>query len=242
MRRAVLAAAMLGLSACADGPPPVLVQPYLTATEVAGLTAGPDVTPFAVPATISDDRRWLAMAHAELRPALAAGLFDCALGVRLSGQKTPALTRIFTRLQRDIDAAGRNRPAPSITAPCTRPNWTPAQSWAGRLPALGVAYADVMAQLAPDRAVALTFTGRAIAESAVLCGLSTPEDAASAATLAHAVTAAVIRSPAFAEDMAEARAEIPAVRASGLTSPACAAERGALGAGHRMILLPSGRE
>lgn len=228
MRRAVLAAALLGLSACADGPPPVLVQPYLNAAEVAGLSPSPDAVSFAVPATISDDRRWLAMAHAELRPALAAGLFDCALGARLSGQKTPALTRIFARLQRDIDAAGRNRPAPSVTAPCTRPNWTPAQSWSGRLPALGVAYADVMAQLAPDRAGNLTATGRAIAESAVLCGLSTPEDAASAAALAHGVTAAVMRSPAFAEDMAEARAEIATVRASGLTSPACAAERRAL--------------
>lgn len=228
MRRAVLAAALLGLSACADGPPPVLVQPYLTAAEVAGLSPSPGASLLAVPATISDDRRWLAMAHAELRPALAAGLFDCALGARLSGQKTPALTRIFARLQRDLDAAGRNRPAPSVTAPCTRPHWTPGQSWSGRLPALGVAYADVMAQLAPDRAAALIFTGRAIAESAVLCGLSTPEDAASATALAHAVTAAVMHSPAFAEDMAEARAEIAAVRAAGLTSPACAAERRAL--------------
>lgn len=228
MRRAVLAAALLGLSACADGPPPVLVQPYLTATEVEGLTASPDIAPFAIPATISDDRRWLAMAHAELRPAIAAGLFDCALGARLSGAKTPALTRIFARLQRDIDAAGRNRPAPTITAPCTRPHWTPAQAWSGRLPALGVAYGDVMAQLAPDRAEALTATGRAIAESAVLCGLSTPEDAATASSLAHGVTAAVMRSPAFVEDMAEARAEVDAVRASSLTSPGCAAERRAL--------------
>lgn len=228
MRRAVLAAALLGLSACADGPPPVLVQPYLTAAEVAGLSPSPGASLLAVPATISDDRRWLAMAHAELRPALAAGLFDCALGARLSGQKTLALTRIFARLQRDLDAAGRNRPAPSVTAPCTRPHWTPGQSWSGRLPALGVAYADVMAQLAPDRAGALTAMGRAIAESAVLCGLSTPEDAASATALAHAVTAAVMHSPAFAEDMAEARAEIAAVRAAVLTSPACAAERRAL--------------
>ena len=229
MRRAVLAAATLVLAACADGPPPVLVQPYLTAAEVEGLSATRAVPPFAVPAILGDDRRWLAMSHAELRPSLAAGLFDCALGARLSGAETPALTRIFARLQRDLDAAGRGRPAPSITAPCTRPNWTPAQSWAGRIPALGVAYGDVMAELAPDRAEALSATGRAIAESAVLCGLSTPEDAATATALAHAVTSAVIRSAAFAEDRAEARAEIEAVRASGLTSPACAAERGALG-------------
>lgn len=228
MRRAVLAAAVLGLSACADGPPPILVQPYLSAAEVEGLSATGDVAPFAHDAAISDDRRWLAMVHAELRPSLAAGLFDCALGARLSGAKTPALTRIFARLQRDIDAAGRNRPAPTITAPCTRPHWTPAQAWSGRLPALGVAYGDVMAQLAPDHAEALTATGRAIAESAVLCGLSTPEAAATASSLAHAVTATVTHTPVFVEDMAEARAEIDAVRASGLTSPACAAERRAL--------------
>lgn len=228
MRRAVLAAAALVLAACADGPPPILVQPYLTGAEVKALSASGDVTPFARPGAVSDDRRWLAMTHAELRPSLAAGLFDCALGARLSGAKTPALTRIFARLQRDLDAAARERPAPSVTAPCTRPNWTPGQSWSGRMPALGVAYADVMARLAPDRAAALTATGRAIAESAVLCGLSTPEDAASTTALAHSVVAAVTRSPAFAQDMADARAEVAAVRASGLTSPACAAERRAL--------------
>ena len=233
MRRAVVLAATLILSplvlaACADGPPPILVQPYLTAAEVEGLSATGDVPPFDRPAIVSDDRRWLAMTHAELRPSLAAGLFDCALGARLSGAKTPALTRIFARLQRDLDAAGRRRPAPSVTAPCTRPNWTPTQGWSGRLPALGVAYADVMARLAPDRAEELAATGRAIAESAVLCGLSTPEDAASATALAHGVVAAVMRAPAFAEDMADAQAEIDAVRASGLTSPACAAERLAL--------------
>ena len=228
MRRAVLAAALLALAACADGSPPLPAQPYLTTAEVEALASPADAAPVTLPAVVSDDRRWLAMAHAELRPSLAAGLFDCALGARLSGVRTPALTRIFARLQRDIDAAGRSRPAPSITAPCTRLNWTPGQSWAGRLPALGVAYADVMAQLAPDRAEALTATGRVIAESAVLCGLSTSEDAASADALAHGVTAAVMRSPAFAEDMAEARAEVGAVRASGLGSPACAAERRAL--------------
>ena len=53
-------------------------------------------------------------------------------------------------------------------------------------------------------------------------------NAAAGTALAHGVTAAVIRSPAFAEDMADARAEVDAVRASGLTSPACAAERRAL--------------
>lgn len=229
MRRAVLAAASLALAACADGSPPLPVQPYLTTAEVEALASPADAAPVTLPAVVSDDRRWLAMAHAELRPSLAAGLFDCALGARLSGAKTPALTRIFARLQRDLDAAGRGRPAPSVTAPCTRPNWTPGQSWAGRPPALGVAYADVMAQLAPDRADALTATGRAITESAVLCGLSTPEDAATGTALAHSVVAAVTRSPAFAEDRTEAQREIDVVRASGLTSPACAAERRALG-------------
>jgi acid phosphatase (class A) len=233
MRRAVVLAASLILSACADGPPLILVQPYLSAAEVetllvTGGAASGDVTPFVRPDTLSDDRRWLAMTHAELRPSLAASLFDCALGARLSGARTPALSRIFARLQRDLDAAGRGRRAPSVTAPCTRPNWTPTQGWSGRLPALGVAYAGVMASLAPDRAEALIATGSAIAESAVLCGLSTPEDAASATALAHGTVAAVTRSPAFAEDMAAARAEVAAVRASGLTSPACAAERRAL--------------
>lgn len=228
MRRAVALAATLVLAACADGPPPLLIQPYLSAAEVEALAVTAYAAPFTRPAAVSDDRRWLAMTHAELRPSLAAGLFDCALGARLSGAETPALTRIFARLQRDLDAAGRNRPTPSVTAPCTRPNWTPAQSWSGRLPGLGVAYAHVMAQLAPDRAEALTATGRAIAESAVLCGLSTPEDAAAATGLALAVVATVSRSSSFTEDMTVARAEVDAVRASGLTSPACAAERRAL--------------
>lgn len=228
MRRAAALAVSLTLSACAGSPPPLLVLPYLSPAELAARPATP-APAFDPPTPMSDDRRWLATAHAELRPSLAAGLFDCALGARLSGTRTPALTRIFARIQRDLDAAGRGQTSAGAKAPlCTRPNWTPAQAWPGRLPALGVAYADVMAHLAPDRATALIATGRAVAESAVLCGLSTPEDAAAASALAHSVVAAVARSPAFAGDMAAARAEIDAVRASGLTSPACAAERLAL--------------
>ena len=227
MRRAAAMAASLALSACAGSPPPLLVQPYLGAGEVQALPA--TVLSFAAATTMGDDRRWLAMAHAELRPSLAAGLFDCALGARLSGAKTPALTRIFARLQRDLDIAARARASVGTRAPpCTRPSWTPTQAWPGRAPALAAAYAEVLARLAPDRAAPLTATGRAIAESAVLCGLSTPEDAGSATALAHAVVARAAETPGFAGDMNEARAEIETVRASGLTSPACAAERRAL--------------
>lgn len=228
MRRAALLAASLILSACAGSPPPLLVQPYLEPGETRVLPNLVAPT-FAAPAPMSDDRRWLAMAHVELRPSLAAGLFDCALGARLSGVKTPALTRIFARIQRDLDIAARDRtPVGTKAPPCTRPAWTPAQAWPGRAPALGVAYAEVLARLAPDRAARLRAMGRAIGESAVLCGLSSPEDAGSAAALAQAVVASAAETPAFGQDMTDARAEIDAVRGSGLTSPACAAERRAL--------------
>lgn len=228
MRRAVLAAATLGLAACADGPPPILVQPYLEPGQ-AQVTPVPLAPLFDAPTPMSDDRRWLAMTHVELRPALAAGLFDCALSARLSGAKTPTLTRIFARLQRDLDIAGRDRDATGSRAePCTRPAWTPAQAWPGRAPALAIVYAEVLSRLAPDRSTQIKATARAIADSAVLCGLSSPEDAGSALVLSLAVIDRVAETPAFAEDMLQAQAEIDAVRASGLTSPACAAERRAL--------------
>ncbi len=229
MRRAAALVASLILSACAGSPPPLLVQPYLEPGQ-AQVTPVPLGPIFAAPAPMSDDRRWLAMAHVELRPALAAGLFDCALGARLSGAKTPTLTRIFARLQRDLDIAGRDRDALGARAePCTRPAWTLVQAWPGRSPALGIAYAEVLSRLAPDRSARIKATGRAIAESAVLCGLSSAEEAGSALVLSLAVVDSAAQTPAFAQDLLRAQAEIDAVRASGLTSPACAAERRALG-------------
>lgn len=228
MRRAAVLAASLVVSACAGSPPALVVQPYLEPGQVQ-VTPVPLTPIFAAPTPMSDDRRWLAMAHVELRPALAAGLFDCALGARLSGVKTPTLTRIFARVQRDLDIAARGRDALGSRAePCTRPTWTPSQAWPGRSPALGIAYADVLSRLAPDRSARIKATGRAIAESAVLCGLSSAEEAGSALVLSLAVVDRAAQTPAFVEDMADARAEIDAVRASGLTSPACAAERRAL--------------
>lgn len=225
MRRAAALAAVGLLSACAGAPVTAPVEPYLAAPVA---TTAPAPAPIAI-RPMGDDRRWLAMAHAELRPGLAAGLFDCALGARLSRAETPALTRLFARIQRDLDAAGAGRRSIGRLAdPCLRASRAPIQTWPGRLPALGTAYAAILARAAPDRAQPLQTTGQAIVESTVLCGLATPEDAAQAMVLGQAVVDAAARTPDFEADMTAARAEIATVRASGLTSPACPAERRAL--------------
>ena len=232
IRRGGALAALIIVAGCASVPAaPPFTPGYLSTQQIdhLGVATQPATGRFAM-GDMADDRRMLAISHAELRPGLAKGHFDCALGSRMAGAETPALIRIFTRLQRDLDAAGRprDRSAPATAAPCIRDSWISTPDWSGRQAALAAAYADTLARLAPDRATALADTGRAIGHSAVLCGLSTPEDAADGAALGHAVFTAVSTTPDFVADIATARSEIDAVRASSLTSPACAAERRAL--------------
>jgi len=239
--------------------PPVGAAPssgYLEATRLANLAETIPSPPTAGSAADIADKatsdryralqggdRWLlATAHAELRPAFGLPHFDCVLGTRLASTPTPRLTALFDKVLHDANDAAervktrafRARPVaddPSRT-PCQRV--TEAQrrtpSYPSGSAAVGAAYGEVLAALAPDRAAETRRIGHEIALSRVVCGMHYSTDAEVGEDLGIAVAKAIVASPAFQADRAEARAELDAARSAGLTNPACAAERSALAA------------
>ena len=186
------------------------------------------------------DRWTLATRHAELRPTIAVSHFDCVLGARLTAEATPSLVALLDRVLIDANAAAELGKARAFRS---RPVGVDAErracqvvSAAGRASAsypsgsasVGVAYGEVIAILAPDRAVEAREMGRQIGISRLVCAMHYPSDVDAGRALAIAVVAAEAADPGFSPAMDAARADLDRARAAGLTSPACAAERLAL--------------
>lgn len=256
--RPVLLLALMTLGGCVSAPAmtssPIQAAGYLDAGQFAALTAAVPPPPEAGSATDRADKatsdryrvlqggdRWLlATVHAELRPALALAHFDCALGTQMASAPTPGLTAIFEKVLHDANEAAervkarsfRARPVgddPSRAA-CQRLSeagrTTP--SYPSGSAAVGVAYGEVLAVLAPDRAAETRRIGHEIAVSRVVCGMHYPSDVAAGEALGRDVAREIVASPGFQAVRATAQAELAAARAAGRSSPGCAAERAAL--------------
>lgn len=255
LRRGAAPAALIALAACTATPlaePPV-ARGFLAPEAAATLTAEVLVPPPVVGADLEaalrlagstrEDRRLIAVAHAEMRPALARQHFDCALDARLAASETAALTALMTRLAADVrfalDAlpgeAGRRRPmaaSPELAVCLNLPHaqaerlaQSPARASAQA--ALGAAWAGALARIAPDRAVALDHVGAELGRSAAICNIDWMSDVHAGAAVGRAVLARVETEPEFATLLEQARTEVAAARASGRTNPGCAAERAA---------------
>nr|WP_312054978.1 phosphatase PAP2 family protein [Brevundimonas diminuta] len=192
-------------------------------------------------AALEDTDRWLlATAHAELRPPLALQHFNCALGVRLEPEATPALTRLMQRLFHDADTAAESVKARAFRARPVGddPNRRACQrlTEAGRRSAsypsgsstVAVIYGEAFAALDPAHADAARRMAHAVGQSRLVCGMHYPSDVAAGEDLGRAVFAAAAAQPDFAADLAAARAELAAQRARGATAPSCASEALAL--------------
>ena len=186
------------------------------------------------------DRWMLATRHAELRPSLALGHFDCALGFRLTAGESPRLVSILERVMHDANEAAEQakararRPRP-VGADPERPACQ-VVSAAGRASpsypsgsaTVGAAYGEVIAALDPSDAAAATRIGHEIGVSRMVCAMHYPSDVTEGETLGKAVFLRIAATEDFQADAVVAREEITRARAAGLTSPACAAERAAL--------------
>lgn len=192
---------------------------------------------------LEDTDRWLmATAHAELRPPLALQHFDCALGVRLGSAETPTLDRMTAKVFHDAQAAvvlaqaqargRRARPVAEDPARRACQTLTPAMRRSPSAPsagaALGSAYAEALALIAPDRAAAARRIGHEIGVSRQICAMDYPSDGLAGEALGRAVVAEIVATPDFQAEIAAARDELAAARATGRTNPGCAAERAAL--------------
>lgn len=94
--------------------------------------------------------------------------------------------------------------------------------------AVGTAYAEALALIAPDRAAAVRRIGHEIGVSRQICAMDYPSDGLAGEALGRAVVAEIVATPDFQAEIAAARDELAAARATGRTNPGCAAERAAL--------------
>ncbi|MAW99241.1 MAG: phosphatidic acid phosphatase [Sphingomonas sp.] len=155
--------------------------------------------------------------------------FACALGIRLTKEEAPVLTRL-------LDRAGADR---SVVGDAKR-HWQTQRPWIGNdLPiceprtdhlagngdypsghaAHGEHVAMILAAIAPDRKTQLLARGREFGDSRWICG-SHSQSAAQAGTLSGAVIfAAEMNSAAFRADLERARAELARLRAEPHAAP-----------------------
>jgi acid phosphatase (class A) len=250
MKRAAALAACILIAACASaGAPQPVIAPegYLTADEIAsaadriahveptGERSDPRVRP-------GQDRWWLAIAHAELRPPESAQHFDCVLETRLSARPRPALTRLMARLLADAEALTRQaarrrghvaRPIAldRDLQPCQRVTGAIRDStaWPAAAAVAGTLYGETFAALAPDRAAGVQRIGQEIGFSREICRMNSEDDVVAGAIGGRHLFELIARSPAFRADLEAARIEVTAARTERLGNPSCAAERRALG-------------
>ena len=165
--------------------------------------------------------------------------FACALGVKLTAQTAPALTRLLDRAGTAgvVDPVKQfyRAPRPYIgsAAPICQAR-TAALAGNGDYPsghaAGGWMEALILAELAPDRATEILARGRAFGESRLICGAHSLSAVEAGWLAGAAATAALHGSAEFRADLEAARAEMATVRASARApdAAACRAEASAL--------------
>lgn len=213
--------------------PPPPKTPAETATDVAVSRAA---------LSLKGSARWdLAASDANVNFPEAAGVYSCALGAPITPQDTPFLYQLLRRVASDAGYAGdgakdayrRDRPfVDNKQTPCTPEEMHHLgadRSYPSGHSATGAAWALLLVELAPDRAVPILRRGQAFADSRVICNMHWQSDTIQGRFVGTYSYARVQASPAFQADMRRARAEIAAVRAKGLPpSRDCAAEARAL--------------
>lgn len=166
--------------------------------------------------------RWQqAREDAQLRFPLAASHFTCALGVTISAAHTPHLYRLL-RLSM-LDASGSTgaakqryqRARPFMVnggATCTPEDEHDLRgngSYPSGHSAIGWSWAQLLAELAPQRADALMARGRSYAESRMVCNVHWQSD------VLQSRVAALHADAGFKRDMRAARVELDQARRRG---------------------------
>ncbi len=185
--------------------------------------------------------RWRqATVDADLDFPQAAGLFSCALGVRIDAAETPALVTLLHRSLADASAAGAaakrrwQRPRPFMVnqAPTCTPDDEAGLRGNGSYPsghtAIGWTWALLLAELAPERSDPLLQRGRSYGESRLVCNVHWYSDVQQGQLVAAGTVASLHADPGFRADFDAAAREIERQRARGATPADCTAEAKAL--------------
>jgi acid phosphatase (class A) len=203
-----------------------------------------DVAAYQALKPLQGTPRWqMAIDDANLAFPAAAGVFDCALGFAVTQQATP---RLYLLLQRVVIDAGqstaaaknkyeRDRPFEVTGDPTCVPDDEKLLRSNGSYPSghasLGYVWAEVLAEVVPERGAALRARGYQFSQSRAVCRVHWQSDVDAGRRVGSAVLPALRRSPEFRDDLAAARAEAAAARAqSAVPAHECVAEAAALAA------------
>ena len=183
----------------------------------------------------------LSVEDANLMFPRAADTFSCALGVPISEKDTPHL---YLLLRRTLSDAGfstyhaksryqRQRPFvvndEPICTPANKEFLISNGSYPSGHTAIGWAWALILSEIAPDRADAILFRGRAYGESRIVCNVHWYSDIVAGRIMGAATVARLHADPGFRNDLEKAKSEVAALRSKGVkTTRDCQAEADAL--------------
>ena len=186
--------------------------------------------------------RWDLAAHdADLHFPVPADIFQCALGIPVNEDDTPALYMLLWRTLTDIglapyaakNAYQRERPFMVRDESTCTPQDEEALRKDGSYPsghtAVGWGWALILTELAPERAEALLARGRAFGESRNVCNAHWYSDVVAGRMTGAAAVARLHSKEAFLAAMESARDDIARARKAGLQPTVdCEAEAKAL--------------
>jgi len=174
------------------------------------------------------DRFKLAALDANLNFPEAAGAFSCALGAPITTIDTPTLYRLLQRVMSDASnstAASKKkyrhaRPFMLDGEPTCQPSEEEELRRNGSYPSghssIGWAWAEVLAEIAPDRLDKILERGRAFGESRIVCNVHWASDVVGGRTIAVATVVRLHAEPEFLADVQAAKKELDAVRVKNL--------------------------
>lgn len=187
--------------------------------------------------TSNPDRWAMALNDDSYKPGDVLKDFSCAMGVQLTLQNSPKLSRLLSRAAQDsANAAAKAKDVYKRTRPFLH---NPGEICIARSEGLSKSYdypsghssaswmqGLVLAQLAPDRSEKILTRARAYGESRIVCGVHNWSAVEGGRTNAAGVFAAEQGSALFQTALAEARAELEQVRKTGAAPDAasCAKE------------------
>jgi len=174
--------------------------------------------------------RWkMAADDAELGNGPMVKHFACSLDIELTPQQAPRTVALVQKVTRESAAAmakakdfyKRHRPFTVDAGPTCVPPSTVGTSYdypSGHTTA-GWAWALVLAQVDPERAMPILARGRAIGDSRVVCGMHNASAVEGARMLTGAAVSLISASALYQSDLAAAREELAALRAGAHQRP-----------------------
>jgi acid phosphatase (class A) len=193
-----------------------------------------DVATYRATRGLQGSPRWaLAASDADYGPGPMLRDFSCVLGVSLDPATAPALAHLLGRLtvdssnvERPVKAVYRRpRPFVELGGPiCVAPDayLTKSYSYPSGHSTYSWTVAQVLDEIAPDRAGAILARARAYGESRVVCGVHYESDVQAGRMAATALFGALQRDPVFSRDLEAARVELARLR----SHPAAAPDKG----------------